>query len=706
MKELSYQFRRRLEEVHKRGRRNPDLKPKKHEAEVSDEWTIVIAANASPYMQGIAKDLQDYFWVSMGVSLRLRCRDSLPNSTQTAEKAIIVATKEELPELGAALSEARSYRIVAEQQKIIVAGYDERGAGQGSYYLEDLMNLREAPYIAECDQVRKPLFSPRMVHSGWGMDLYPDAHLNAMAHAGIDAILLFVKDVDETPEGVRDFNYLIDRADHYGIDVYMYSYLLSRKHPEEDGAEEYYNRTYGKIMEACPRFKGVIFVGESCEFPSRDERTTGVPHTEWPKDQPRSKPYPGWWPCRDYPQWLNMLKKVIRKHNEQAEIIFWTYNWGWAPEENRLELIRSLPWDVTLLVTFEMFEQRKREGVTHVCVDYTASFEGPGQYFASEAKAAHERGIKLYTMSNTGGLTWDIGVIPYEPIPYQWARRHAALHDARERWSLSGLMESHHYGWWPSYISDMTKWSYWSGGPPKERLFEAIAARDFSRQAVQHVLEAWRCWSEGIRHYIPTNEDQYGPFRVGPSYPLVFRNRIEMPDKKHSLFGNRIVMTDYIPRESARQSLGIQRIDVEMNSLGKMLELWQQGNNVLQRAIALTPVHKREEGERQWNMNAFIVCCIQTTIHVKQWWKLKQQLFREPDRTAALSLLEQLHELGEKEIANASAAIPLVERDSRLGWEPSMDYMTDRAHLEWKLAQVRTVLEHELVEYRSSLLLE
>jgi hypothetical protein len=60
-------------------------------------------------------------------------------------------------------------------------------------------------------------------------------------------------------------------------------------------------------------------------------------------------------------------------------------------------------------------------------------------------------------------------------------------------------------------------------------------------------------------------------------------------------------------------------------------------------------------------------------------------------------------QLGEAEIANAQATIPLVDADSRLGWEPSMEYMTDRAHLEWKIAQMRLVLEEEIPEYRRKL---
>ena len=41
--------------------------------------------------------------------------------------------------------------------------------------------------------------------------------MNAIAHQGIDAILVFTKDVDITPHGYVDFNELIYRAEGYGL---------------------------------------------------------------------------------------------------------------------------------------------------------------------------------------------------------------------------------------------------------------------------------------------------------------------------------------------------------------------------------------------------------------------------------------------------------------------------------------------------------
>lgn len=706
--ERNYDFRKRLEAVHKPNRRDSSVRVEAGELEISEDWRIVIDEAASPLLVNTAKDLQDYLFTSMNVSVRLLRVKDLTETVALQERVIVLATSEQLPAMGAKLEKPRSYRIVAQQSRIIVCGYNERGAAQGSYFIEEQMNLREAPVLAYSDVTREPLFSPRMAHSGWGLDRYPDSHLNALAHAGIDAIMVFVKDVDETPEGYQDFNYLVDRAELYGLDVYVYSYLISRLHPDDPDAKQYYESTYGRVFKACPRFKGVILVGESCEFPSKDTNTTGKLRLDWPADQPQTKPSPGWWPCQDFPQWLNLLSGTIRAHNPDADIVFWTYNWGWAPKEERLKLIRALPENITLQVTFEMFEQIRNEHVTHVCVDYTLSNVGPGAYFSSEAEVARERGIKLHAMSNTGGLTWDFGVIPYEPFPGQWNKRHEALKKANKEWGLSGLMESHHYGWWPSFISEIAKWAYWSPSPSYEEALAMIAKRDFGEAAAPLALKAWNAWSEAITHYIPTNEDQYGPFRVGPSYPLVFRNAmfkkaVQMPAVKHAMFGNEIVLTDYDPLEDPRQSLGVSRIDVEIRSLERMLELMDTGNEMLEEALKRTPDRKREDGVRMFGLGQFIARSIKTTIHVKQWWKLKRQLLNEGDTGKALALMERMEELARREIANAEATIPLVEADSRLGWEPSMEYMTDTEHLRWKINQVQSVLDSEFAQYRKSL---
>ena len=67
-----------------------------------------------------------------------------------------------------------------------------------------------------------------------------------------------------------------------------------------------------------------------------------------------------------------------------------------------------------------------------------------------------------------------------------------------------------------------------------------------------------------------------------------------------------------------------------------------------------------------------------------------------------MALLEEIEALAHEEIRNAEETMEYVELDSRLGWEPSMEYVGDKWHLEWKIRQVNSALR-EIGDYRRML---
>lgn len=684
-KEQLYDFRKKLLTVHQSHVRDFSLSPKESELVISDGATIVVEPDVGDVVLTAARDLVDYLFVSMGVSAFVT---NAPPTTGK-ENTIYLSLKEDIGEA----SGYSGFEIEAEQS-ITIYGYDERGIAQGIYYLEDLFSIRRAPFAEKGVTRRRPLFSPRMVHSGFGLDLYPNEHLSAIAHQGIDAILIFVKAPDTTPYGYLDFNDLVYRAAKYGIDVYAYSYLRSHKYPGDSDAQAFYDNLYGTVFEKCPGLKGVVLVGESVEFPSKDKNVSPKSFRENFEDGiPTGKPSPGFWPCEDYPLWLDVVKKAVRKHNKEADIVFWTYNWGWAPEEDRLRLIETLPLDISLLVTYEMFEHFPLGDTVNTCADYTLSFAGPGHYFKTEAAAAKKRGLKLYTMSNTGGLTWDIGVIPYEPFPYQWLRRYEGLLDAHQKWGLSGLMESHHYGIWPSFISEFAKRVFYNDGTPPEEILQDILYRHFHN--FSDVAKALKLWSEAITHYTPTDEDQYGAFRIGPATPFCLLQEVVPPASEHAMFGNRIRTTFYMQSNRKGRSLISVRIHEEMKSLEKMLQLIDEGVEVLEGIR-----DKNDALLNLLNLGKFISCCVITGIHAKKWHIKTSLLKIESDRKKLRILIDEVDEIAKAEIANAENAIPLAEFDSRIGWEPSMEYLGDADHIRWKIKHMNYVLESELATYR------
>ncbi len=681
-KEKNYEFKKRLLTVHKENIRDDRAKLSDGEAELKNGVKIILPENAGRVIYTAAKDFEEYLFVSMRTEAMI-CRSS---AEEYHENAVFLCIDEKTE---------TDYKIKI-SDTIKISARDERGLARGLYCLEDKMSERGAPFIKTGEISQSFRFSPRMVHSGYGLDDYPNEHLAQIAHSGMDSILLFCKGINKDLKNeFRDFNELIYRAQGYGLDVYAYAYFRSDMHPDEEGAQEYFDSLYGKLFEQCPGFKGVILVGESIEFRTKDPKASSKFCYENREDGiPTGTPSAGWWPCCDYPKWLECVKKAVRKHRPDADIVFWTYNWGYAPEKDRINLINTLPTDISLLVTFEMFEKYNLDNTIGTVSDYTLSFEGPGAYFISEAEAASKRGIKLYAMANTAGMTWDMGMIPYQPMPFQWMKRYKALIEAQEKWRLCGLMESHHYGFTPSFISDLTKQAFLSPNCSMEEALDRILKKWYGSENCGQIRTALSKWSEAISCFTPSIEEQCGAFRVGPAFPLSLTEPIKTPSADYAIFGNGIVDGIYPEVYIGRESLPMLRIDSEIKLLEKMLKLIEEGTELL-----LDVKNKNTELEYLINLGQYMKCTVTTGLNSKKWHCLKMKMKAMQNRTEILKIIEELKSIAELERSNASEAIEYVALDSRLGWEPSMEYMCDEAHIRWKLKHLDYVINTELKNF-------
>ncbi len=690
--ENKYDFRKRLLVVHEKDVRDNKRVAQENEYILPDTVVIGVLGTYTDVTETAVYDYIDYLQKSMHISARMAIGD------KNADITVALSS-----DAGVDLGEAASYKgfmIKTSENGIKIYGYDERGIGQALYYMETLMNFAKAPVMEIGEIKKKPMFAPRMIHSGYGLDEYPNEYIARVAHEGRDALLVFAKGANEAPNGYLNFNDLIERARKYGVDVYAYSYMVSNMSPEAPEAEAFYEGTYGKLFRECPGLKGVTLVGESVEFPSKDPNIAKGRYFETLVDGiPVGKPSAGWYPCYDYPIWLNMVKKVVRKYRPDADIVFWSYNWGRQPEEARVKLIESLPTDISLQATFEMFEERQYGDVIGRCCDYTLSFEGPGKYFKSEAIAAKKRGVRLYSMANTGGLTWDMGVIPYEPMPYQWMRRYEAMINANRTWGLCGLMESHHYGFTPSFISKLSNLSFMEPLEDMNVLLEKILKSEFGEENYEKVDSALKCWSDAIRHYVPSNENQYGAFRVGPSYPICFGSTIKIPADKNAMFGNIIMECNRgmhsNPGGGAPYSM---RIPEELKFLSKMRELISEGIALLSDAPSMN-----DKLDELINLGKFMKNTVTTGINSMRMHALKAKLYSLGEGTAISETLDEIEALIKAEEENVKDTYPIIEKDSRIGWEPSMEYMTDKWHLDWKMRQLKYVLDVEIADYRKML---
>lgn len=688
---------------------------------IDEEWEIIVPVNASRLVRYYSDDLCHFFSDAFGVCLRIRRVCDLAYYLQKPAKKIILMQETDMNgySVDSEMDAAFSVRIT--ENYAIIIGKTERGTARGVYYLEDSMRLRgECSFLLE-EAVHTPFFSPRMTHSGTELDTFPDNFLEACAHAGMDAIIIYAGHPDthlhgfEDPDalwagagrGYSDLNNLVWRAEGYGLDVYVYSHMLCDVHPEDPKAETYYEASFGTLFRNCPGIKGLIFVGETFEFPSKDPHTSGIRCQLQPASDLRVSP--GWYPCCDYPQLLNVLKNTVRKYNADADIVFWTYNWGYVEKEARLSLIRNLPQDITLLVTFDMWEKFTDEnGKTNTIDDYSISFPGPSQVFVDEAQAAKQRGLRLYAMANTGGRTWDNGVVPYIPVPQQWMKRYEALGSANKKYGLSGLMENHHYGWLPSFLTLLSQNAFTTNGIPNEEMLLQIARRDYGACA-DLALRAWECFSEGISHVIASNVDQNGPYRCGPTYPLLFdqtAEELQIPSVPWAWHKGGDIWNPIYPDQVFPS---YEKTLLRYNHVIKVKNAFRKGVEVLNSAAVQLGVESGDDIAKQIAVAKFLYCTYVTTEHVIAWSMAKHMLLRSKGNILpegsdtickALKITEQttnalvifMKQIAGAETMNVSEALACWQENSSIGFEASMEYAFNDVLVQWKNAETQRSL--------------
>lgn len=660
-------------------RRVPGAQPcKPTEINVDSSWKIVPLSDEAEIIHAAA-DLSDYFKKSMGEKIPVE------RTGNSGPRTISISLHKD----GAKLSS----RLKVGDNSITITGFTAREAAQGCYRLEDEMNLRGIPAVEKGERTYTRMFSPRMTHSGWELDEYPDEYLDHVAHAGMDSVIVYITEApDISRNGRIDIRDLVRRAKTRGLDVYIYAHQIadsSKFHPDDPDAAEHCDRLWGSIVRNAPDLKGIVFVGESIAFTSKDPFLQGF----WWKRVPGSQIPNGFWPTLEWVPWLKHVTKAVRKYNPDFEVLFWTYNWANKPKEHRLKLLEQIPTNITLHVTFDMGDQNLRKNGLNVNIDdYSITRPGPSDVFRSEAEVAARRGIRLTAMSNTGGRTWDCGVVPYEPVPERWLDRYRALRASREKWGLAGLMESHHYGFRPSFISELAKAAFTveTQDAALELILAKIAARDFGEENAAQVMSAWHDWSEAFKWHSARWFDQSGPLRIGPTYPFT------LPDENFPLplhpqyeyydglrYGNgwKYLGSSYcIPEED---------IAPRLEYAEREISLWASGNGKMSALMPKLPPARLPHAQRIARIGRFFEKVIRTQINA-MLFRREGLVFKDSNRSvrerrdAADKLLKILND----EEANVRSTIPLVEADASLGWEPSMFYITDRENLEWKLRQL------------------
>ena len=207
MTEKNYDFRARHWQYHRPGLRNTGRQALQGEIFLDESWGLGCDENAPENTLRALKDFQDYLLTSQNLSLRL---------LHTHQAKTLWFQRDDSLDKGF---------VIDCQNDGITVSIAPRFDFPAMVYLEDVMSLEGAPVVPEGKTCRKPLYTSRQVHSGSGIDAYPDSELAATIHAGYDVIALFMTGIDRTPGGYCNVNDLIRRAAKYDIRVMIFNYV-------------------------------------------------------------------------------------------------------------------------------------------------------------------------------------------------------------------------------------------------------------------------------------------------------------------------------------------------------------------------------------------------------------------------------------------------------------------------------------------------
>ena len=573
--------------------------------------------------------------------------------------------------------------------KVIISASNSKAAAQALYYLENLMTYRGAPILKKETQSKTLSFTPRMITISQTPANATDEYLSQVARQGFTAVVIY----SLSPSDDDTYSSFIDKCEKHGLDVYYVSTIECKYHPDDPEAKEYYESTYGAICIKFPKVKGVILIGECLRFSSKDPESCGT-HEKSPDNIPSLKPKPGWYPCNDYYKLVNIIKEVTRPKNPTFDIVFWSYNWSHASDEKRLALIDTLPADISYMCTFEVGATYEIDGITKYCCDYTISIPGPARGFCVEAQRAKERGLRLYAMTSTGGITQDLNAVPYLPCPQKFIKRFEAMHKVKENYNLAGIFEGW-LGFYPNIISELANMCFWK---PDSDYYENLRflTRHHYGQHADRVYEAFDLWSTATDYIHATYETQYGPFRIGTAFPLCFLSEMSPPPPYENRF------YDVIPiyGSSGYQTNYTVRFATEQKHWQKMAALMKQGVDLLAE-IENPP----ENIVRLETLGRYIYHCVQTIINVRRWHQERFHFFANPTTNEEVAeSLDRLEAIAREEIENCRQGLVLLRKEEKHGPFAIGAYPSCSAGaVEWKIRQVEFVINKEIAKCRAEL---
>lgn len=701
------------------------------EIEITPAWRVIVADGEDPLVGRMAGHFADFMRDRMGVAL-VRQLSSGENNSVAAGGIITITGRAS----GAGIPEGFTIRV--EKGAVKIESPTPAGARDGVVRLVDMIGLRGAPFLSVGVQPFAPRLDVRLgavPSMGSTKDLVFLGYNAAFAGGGNLHALSTSNAIPELAArrapGLLDANIKAAASlREYGLKTY--AFLDTRQkfpendpvlaaHPEIRGARtwaadgefvlctehplvrQFYSESIEGLFRADPQLTGVVVIIGGEGFYHCFMRPFGAPkgHTNCERCEKLG-------PDTVVADLVNLMGEAARRVNPKAEIVIWPYSavHVWSADADQSGLIAKLNPGVALLTEIEKDEYLEKEGgVRKHLWDYSIDMIGPGDRAKRQIAACAARGIPVYLKSEPE-LAFEAPRLPNIPCMDRWADRAEALAScgAKGAWVFPAFRANY-----ATIAGEVAKFSWWAPAPPKEETLNKLAARLAGPEAAPRVREAWRRASEAVE-YSPELPPYYqGPYYLGPGHPMCADPKAELPEEFYGFYLFMAEMTDAEGVKKRPTFFTSPRGDAAafLNLYRKMEAALKSTSEEMNAARPLVPEPRRlmfdaEDSSAQWFYRTarthanFYESCILRDKLIALAAKETQPRSAEEIDTAAKDFRRWLEVLND-ELENSRAALPLMERDSRLNYRYGGDHTFEDGP---KVIRAKiAILEKEILEF-------
>ena len=561
-------------------------------------------------------------------------------------------------------------------------------------------------------------------------EYYTDAALAELAGAGFTGIWVFAELYNlmrssvfpelnraGAEERVAALQVLIDRARRHGIGVYLYfnepmgianDHPFWTTHPELRGAEKwrcyalctstpavqaFFRQALESVFADLRALAGVILITGS-------EGLTNCwsKHTTRPGDPPPACPRCSVRePAEVVLELLHIWADVSRNHPTPFRVLAWNWEWVlWYPDP-QLPLTAHLPAGVELLLGYEMGGTRTWHDRTIYVGEYALSFPGPAQQFLDTCAVAAEHGIPVHAKIELSN-THEMCSVPNLPVLRTLHGRFVtltaqAVAGIMYNWTMSGRFSLNTFAM-QFFLRDPARFM------AEDVFLDALATEYFGCPATDGVVHAWRQFSDAFTEYPFCVQALYnGPHNDAPArlLSLHFTGTPIGRSYMNDALGDDLsrLVGDFF---EDRQSFTLDELIDGFRRLG---DAWEAGIPSYAAALeaddaGITDAQRRHRHE-ELGCARMIGIQVRSVVNVLRFFQAQQRAMQTHGLTAPCEIPpdDALATIMAEEIANITAALPLLDADPRLGYhQDTGGYKYNAEMVRAKIQRIEAELAH------------